>query len=465
MNTTTIDLESLKSLLSEHGQDHVLAFWDELSEEQRQFLGEQIDGIDWPTLELALQAAHDDQQPLPVEQAQPPQAIQGDQVDSTSAREVGEAALRSGKVGMILVAGGQGSRLGFDHPKGMFPIGPVSGRTLFQVIVDRLKAVGRRYQTEIPLYIMTSPATHPETVEYFASHDNLGLADGQLSFFCQDTMPAVDAETKQLLMSEKHSLFLSPNGHGGMLAALAKSGCLDSARERGVEHFFYGQVDNPLLQICDPYLIGHHLQQASQVTTQVVRKRDWEEKVGNVVVIDGKTRIIEYSDLPESAAQRREPDGSLSLWAGNIAVHVFELDFLDRMLERADALPFHQAHKRTRYVDADGRHVEPEAPNALKFERFIFDLLPAAERTLVVEVQPAEAFAPVKNAAGQPRDTAATSQAAIVQLHRGWLTEAGTEVAEGVNVEIHPNWALESQDVIDRPDRPARIANDTFLES
>jgi UDP-N-acetylglucosamine/UDP-N-acetylgalactosamine diphosphorylase len=218
-------------------------------------------------------------------------------------------------------------------------------------------------------------------------------------------------------------------------------------RRRGLAHLFYFQVDNPLVGMCDPEFLGYHALASSELSTQVVAKQFPDERVGNVVSVDGRLRIIEYSDLPAEAGQRRNPDGSLRLWAGNTAIHAFDLAFLERMAASADALPFHIARKKVPHLDDSGRLIEPAAPNALKFERFIFDLLPAAERAIVVEVDAAERFAPVKNASGAPRDTPESVQAQLVALHRRWLEAAGATVAHDAVVEISPLYALDEAEV------------------
>jgi UDP-N-acetylglucosamine/UDP-N-acetylgalactosamine diphosphorylase len=294
---------------------------------------------------------------------------------------------------------------------------------------------------------MTSPATHAETLRFLEQNERFGLPAADIQVFCQGTMPAVDAETGRLLLAEKGRLFLSPDGHGGMLRAMEQQGCLADARRRGIEHLFYGQVDNPLTQICDPELIGYHISSRSEMTTQVVRKREPLERVGNLVRIDGQVRIIEYSDLPDEVACRRAADGSLRLWAGNMAVHIFTRGFLERAASRPETLPWHRARKVTPHLDEEGNPVSPAAPNAFKFERFIFDLLPLAKNALAVEADKAEAFAPVKNDNSQQADSPATAQAAMVALHARWLRQAGAEVPDGVPVEISPLWALDAEEV------------------
>jgi UDP-N-acetylglucosamine/UDP-N-acetylgalactosamine diphosphorylase len=329
--------------------------------------------------------------------------------------------------------------------------------------IDRLQGLKRRFGCELPLWVMTSPATDVATREFFREQDDFGLGSDELVFFCQGTMPAVSDTDGRILMSAADSLALSPDGHGGMLAALLKSGLLETATERGIDHLYYAQVDNPLITLGDPDLIGYHSCLNSQLTTQVVRKRFATEKVGNVVAIDGRTQIIEYSDLPESAAQQTLADGSLKLWAGNIAVHVFDTDFLKQVASSAESLPFHRAHKAVSFFDASGSVVEAKQPNANKFERFIFDLLPLAERTLVVEGDAAEVFAPVKNADGAAVDTPTTARQALLALHRRWLCEAGVEVSQEVAVEIHPGWAWDAQEVAERVEPPLQIVADTYL--
>lgn len=398
--------------------------------------------------------------------AKPPTAFRADDdsnsISKNAAIDAGEALLRGGKTAMILVAGGQGTRLGFDQPKGMFPIGPLSNRMLFEFIVDHLKAVGAKYDTTIPLYVMTSPATHAETVQYFEGLKNFGLDSRQLAIFCQGTMPAVDMETGRLLRASEDSLALSPNGHGGMLDALVDSGCFAAAKEAGVEHFFYGQIDNPLVQVCDPELLGYHVLSRSELTTQVVQKADALERVGNVVDIDGQVQIIEYSDLPDEFAVKTNDDGGLYLWAGNIAVHVFATSFLEKAAKSTSALPFHLAKKKVPFVDADGKLIEPEAPNALKFEKFIFDLLPLAENAIAVEVKKSAGFAPVKNANGAASDTPELAMKAISDLHRDWLKANDVKVGADVKIEIHPSFAL-SADELKGTELPSEILEDTYL--
>ena len=197
----------------------------------------------------------------------------------------------------------------------------------------------------------------------------------------------------------------APTATAACWRRLERSGALDDIERRGIRQLFYFQVDNPLVDICGPEFVGYHLLSGSEFSTQVVAKRDPLERVGNVVQVDGRLMVIEYSDLPDEAAQRRNPDGSLAIWAGSIAVHVIDAALLRRTADAADGLPFHVARKKVACLDAAGRRIEPSQPNAIKFERFIFDLMPQARRAIVVEVDPARAFAPLKNEPGAKADT------------------------------------------------------------
>ena len=450
--------EQLRSKLAPIGQEHLLAFWDRLSEPERATLARQIDEID-PELFLELQAEYRESAKQSEQskwsalaaRAKSPPAMRLDGSGVSFSREAahsrGAELLAAGQIGMILVAGGLGTRLGLDQPKGMFRLAPLSQRSLFQIIIEQLLAVSRAYGVRIPLYVMTSPATDAVTRTYLDEHRWFGLPSEDSHVFCQATMWAVDSAFERILLETPGSLFLGPDGHGGMLSAFAKSGCLADAQQRGIQHIFYGQIDNPLLQVCDELFLGSHALAASEMTTQVVQKRDPLERVGNVVAIDGKVQVIEYSDLPADSARQTNPDSSLQLWAGNLAVHAFSLPFLARVAQQRRALPFHYARKKVACLDAAGSTVEPEKPNAVRFERFIFDLLPQAAQALVVEADPAQAFAPVKNSDREATDNPRTARAMMMAQARDWLRAAGAQIGVQTPVEINPLWARNAAEV------------------
>jgi UDP-N-acetylglucosamine/UDP-N-acetylgalactosamine diphosphorylase len=465
--TADIERTNLAAKLRPYGQEHLLQFWDELDTAGRRQLARQIEAVDFDQIAALYQqkAVTHDWAAL-ARQASPPQAMRlAERADrkTGTARRRGAEALAAGKVGVLIVAGGQGSRLGFEHPKGLFSIGPVSGASLLQVHFEKVLAVARRYGAAVPVYLMTSPVTHDEQVAYLAEQNNFRMPAADVVPFCQGTMPAVDAATGKLLLADKNLLFLSPDGHGGMVAALSTSGAINDMRRRGIEHLFYLQVDNPLTPICDAEFIGDHLLAESDFSSMACAKQTPQDRLGNFASIDGRLHVIEYSDLPDDVAEKRDAAGRLVFWAGSVAIHVFRVEFLERMLAKRDALPFHIARKKVPHLNEAGQQVEPGEPNALKFERFIFDLLPHAKNPIVVEYAEHDVFAPVKNAPDAERDTPEYAQRFMIGQHRRWLRAAGTHVAADVAVEISPLWALDEAGVAARVDRPARIEQPTYL--
>ncbi|NOY30696.1 MAG: UDPGP type 1 family protein [Planctomycetes bacterium] len=462
--TTPLDRQELVTRLEPFGQQHLLAFWDELTESGREQLAGQIAAIDLPLIDSLVQGKVD--QPDWAElsrRAMPPPAVrlaQRGQELGSEARQRGIEALEAGKVGVLITAGGQGTRLGFDLPKSLYAIGPLSSASLLQIHIEKIRALARRYDVAVPLYLMTSPATHDDTVRFLEENGRFGLDEADLFVFCQGTMPAVDIETGKLLLAEKDRLFLSPDGHGGTVAALQSSGALQDMKTRGIEQLFYLQVDNPIVPMGDSELLGHHLAAESELTSLVIAKQQPQEKLGNFAMIDDRLHVIEYSDMPDDVAEQRNPGGDLKFWAGSIAVHVFERT----LLERKSSLPFHVAQKKVSYLDVSGKQVEPSEPNALKFERFIFDLLPEARRPIVVEYAEQDCFAPLKNAAGAEKDTAEYVQQMMFAQHGRWLEAAGARVAEGVNVEISPLFALDAEEVAERIEPGREFDKSQYLQ-
>jgi len=433
----------LLATLRAHGQEHVLAGWDALEADHRESLVAELQLLDFNALaELYARRSEphaslpprDRVRPIPVEEP------------SADARAVGEEALRRGELAALVVAGGQGSRLGFDKPKGLLPVGPVSGATLFRIHSEKVLALSRRYGKPVPFLVMTSPATHAETVEYFRAERHFGLPEEQVHFFQQATMPALDLETGRLLLEAPGKLFLSPNGHGGALTALADSGLLAKLKAAGVRHVHYFQVDNPLTNVGDPAFLGRHIESEADVSSKVIFKENPAEKVGVLALVDEKCGIIEYSDLPPAMAEERAADGSLAFKAGSPAIHLFSVAFLERVTAGRQWLPFHVARKQVPHWNpTTGETVTPDGENALKFERFVFDALPLAERWLAVHAARENEFAPLKNATGA--DSPETCRALMLDRARRWLTAAQVSVANGAAVEISPLFALDAEEL------------------
>ncbi|MBN1557779.1 MAG: UDPGP type 1 family protein [Lentisphaerae bacterium] len=437
-----MDYDEAKSLLDAQGQAHVLRFWDTLRDVQRTALLKQIAALDFASIArmrgLLEQRGSD---AAPAEMA--PDAVLEPADDARAeARAAGEAVLRDGGVGVLLVAGGQGSRLGFDGPKGCFPIAPITGATLFSIHARKIVALERAFDAEIPFYIMTSETNDGPTRTFFEENGFFGLSPERVRFFTQGMWPALWPDGR-LVLERPDRLFMSPDGHGGILEALKRHGLLDDMAARGVHTLFYFQVDNPLLDICDPVFLGMHRQERCDVSVKVCAKRSPGEGLGVVARVNGRSAVVEYSELTDEQKAARRPDGTLLYRYGSVAIHVFDRAFLRRMADTA--LPLHLAHKKVPFCDDAGAPVEPDGPNAYKFEKFIFDVLPLAGRTMNLAFRRENEFSPVKNADGV--DSPATAQRDMIRRFARWLESCGVDIPRNgdgdpaVRIEIDPLFA------------------------
>lgn len=451
----------LMSLLKQYGQEHLLAWWGELAPDRQAELSRSIQAIDFELIQRTWRGSQQTNAAVDTkcsgsraEQAVAPRSViyrpdtDAEQEARRADTELGRQLLESDQVAILTVAGGQGTRLGFDAPKGMFPLSPIRNQTLFEIFAAQIKARRQRHGASLPWLIMTSSATHNATVAYFRQHDFLGLAPDSVHFFQQGSMPAVDAQSGRILMSDQGTLCLSPDGHGGVVAALQSSGLLQFMADRGIEYIHYHQVDNPTVILGDPALIGVHHRHGSQLTTVVVRKRTPTEKMGALVDINERLEIIEYSELTPAQVERTDETGRSVFWAGNTAIHVFNRTFLEQLATDGCQLELHTAHKKAACIDDDGRAVVPQSPNAIKFERFIFDALPLADKALIVEGDRDREFNPVKNAEGS--DSPDTARAALSRIGRAWLTAAGHSVPDTAVADISPLVALDAEELKER---------------
>jgi UDP-N-acetylglucosamine/UDP-N-acetylgalactosamine diphosphorylase len=400
------DLETLRQRYEQAGQDHVFRYWDELGERARRRLLRQLEELELSTLCSLrdavgmLRATHSrDLAPAPVfqlvEREFPYQL-------SDAARAVaplGQSALGRGEVAVLLVAGGQATRLGIDMPKGCFPLLPLSDMTLFEVFARKLTRIGREYGRTPPLYVMVGRHNRHATESFWEEHEFFGLNPDDVSFFAQGELPALD-DAGQLVMSAKDALWTGPDGHGGVLKALHDSNLLADMRRRGVRLISYLQVDNVQAPVADAAFLGLHLAEGAEVSLKVVRKTDPSEQVGIYCLDSGVPGIVEYSEFSEGQSNERDSNGDLMYWAGNTALHAFSVDFLARLGETGAALPLHAAYKRVPQINAQGEAITTAEPNAWKFERFIFDTIPLAGKVVALEVPRDEQFLPLKNATG-----------------------------------------------------------------
>lgn len=416
------------------GQGQVFAHWAVLSAPERAELAAQATEIDLAEIERLNRALVfktsggganlDGLAPAPCTRLP---ASGGDPAEWAKAKGAGETALRAGRVAAFTVAGGQGTRLGYDGPKGTFAVTPLKQKTLFQVFAEKIKAAGLRYGRPLHWFIMTSHANHEQTEQFFVANQFFGLDQGRVHFLRQGRMPAVGFDGK-ILLESRASLALSPDGHGGSLRALHRSGALDLMAREGIDTISYFQVDNPLVRCIDPAFLGFHLLAKSGMSSKMVPKAYPEEKVGHFCRQHGKVVVVEYSDMPVTMQRETNPDGALRYSAGSIAIHIIDREFARKMAAgtEGEALPFHRADKKIATIDAAGAPVRPAKANGVKFEMFVFDALPFADNSIVIETGRADDFSPVKNAEGV--DSPQSARDDQLRQFARWLKAVGAAV-------------------------------------
>ncbi|MFW5883120.1 MAG: UTP--glucose-1-phosphate uridylyltransferase [Verrucomicrobiota bacterium] len=471
-----MDKNALIAAYAEAGQTQVFENFDDLSEAERQQLLEQAASIDLAEV-AELVATHvkgSGEAGLDFGKLEPAPYVAlpengGDAAQWAAAKAEGEAALRAGKVAAFVVAGGQGTRLGYDGPKGTYPVTPITKKPLFQVFAEKIRGAEQVYGRQIPWFIMTSQINHEATVEAFADHGHFGLDPEQVMFFTQGLMPAVDFSGK-IIMEAPGRIAMSPDGHGGSLRALVRSGATAKMRALGIDTLSYFQVDNPLVQCIDPAFIGFHRLAKAEMSSKALPKAYPAEKLGHFCRYEGDLIVVEYSDMPEELAERRDPDGELTFRGGSIAIHVLDVDFIDRLGgEGGDQLPFHKATKKVPFYDSrSGETVKPEEPNGCKFEMFVFDALPFAKASATIETSRAEEFSPVKNAEGV--DSPKTSREDQLRQHARWVKAAGVELTTdetglpGIRFEISPLFATSKEAFVEAWQRIPETHRPTIAE-
>ena len=377
-----------------------------IGKEIPQKLSDQLDNMDWSYLKLI----HDKEQKRG--QFAPLGAMELPEIESKKAefKEIGLEAIRNYKVGAILLAGGQGTRLGFDKAKGMYNIGVNKELYIFEQLICNLLKVTEEAGVPVPLYIMTSDKNDAETRKFFAEHDYFGYKKDFIKFFVQEMVPAVDFEGNVLVEAED-SLAMSPNGNGGWFTSLLKAGLGEDMKEKGIEWLNVFAVDNVLQQIADPVFVGATIQSGCVSGSKVVRKCDPYERVGALCLEDGKPSIIEYYELTPEMAEATNEAGSLLYGFGVILNYLFSVEKLIEIAEKQ--MPLHIVEKKVPYIDENGIAVKPEVPNAYKFETLILDMVYLMDNCLSFEVEREKEFAPVKNATGV--DSVESARALLVQ--------------------------------------------------
>ena len=432
-------------LLRKCGQEHVLAHWKKLGKKDRDALLAQIATLDPKSLAGCAEALRKGVEIPDSSKGAAPKVAVLRGAKLAEAVAVGEKELKAGRVAALLVAGGQGSRLGYDGPKGCYSIGPITDAPLFYFHARKILARSIRYGKAIPFYIMTSEANYGATKKCFEDNRYFGLNPADVFFFKQGMWPGMTKDGKIIMDAPGH-VFMSPDGHGGLLAALKRSGALADMKKRGIKSVFFFQVDNPLVEIADPAFVGYHVLQKSEYSLKLCAKREPKEKVGMPMRFGKTFRMVEYTEMTDEQCNRRGKDGKLYFLYGSPAIHVFDRAFLDR--EASKAMPLHLAFKKIPYVDAKGKVVKPTEPNGYKFEKFIFDVLPNAKVAAFLAFDQKDEFSPVKNAEGG--DSPATCRADMQAKWRRWLAECGISVPEGTPLEIDPAYAVDAAQLRER---------------
>ena len=455
--------EDLRSSFERAGQGHVFKYWGGLSGPQREHLLMQLEETDLEEIghlnktllfagKTASQVDFSKLEPAPYVPMPPDKYADPAWL---KAHEVGEDAIRKGKLATFVVAGGQGTRLGYDAPKGTLPTSPVTHKTLFQIFAEKIKNAQQKYGVEIPFMVMTSIINHVQICDFFKKNGYFGLNPGKVIFFKQGFIPSVDKDGK-IILSGKGEIALAPNGHGGCLRAMVRSGAIAKLKKLGVEYISYFQVDNPLVNIIDPFFLGFHILGKSEMSSKMIPKAYPLERVGHFCVYEGRLCVIEYSDLPHSYQEMVDGNGKLKFIAGSVAIHILDVDFVEKKGgdDSAIKLPFHVAFKKVPYLDESGNTVKPESPNGYKYEMFVFDALESAKNPLVLEGLREDEFSAIKNKEGV--DSPATCKRDQKRQFGRWLEAAGVELqkdADGTpvfDIEISPLFASNQTDFVKR---------------
>ena len=373
-------------------QSHVMRYMDELSAEEKKILVDQIDSLDLSV--LGVDAAEEERGKF-----EPLFATTLQEIDEKREhyKEIGLQAIREGKVGAVLLAGGQGSRLGFDKPKGTFNIGVDRDLYIFECLINNLMEVVKEAHTWVPLFIMTSVDNKKDTIDFFREHNYFGYSDDNVWFFAQEQLPTVDTNGK-LMLADKGKVLTAPNGNGGWYASMEKTGMLKILRDSKIKWLNVFAVDNVLQRIADPCFLGAVIDSGKVSGAKVVAKADPDEKVGVLCLEDGRPSIVEYYEMTEEMRTRREENGMLSYNYGVILNYLFRVDKLNKTLKVK--LPLHRAFKKIKYLNDDGEIVTPDEPNAYKFETLALDMVKLQDNCLAYEVDRKKEFAPVKNKTG-----------------------------------------------------------------
>ena len=409
------NLETIRKTLKKYSQEHLLNGYERLDESKQKQLLDQIEHTDF---ELINSLYNNTKKELEVKDVQiaPIEYLDKDKLNGyyRSFQETGEKAIRSGKLAAVTMAGGQGTRLGHQGPKGTFDIGLESHKSLFELLSDSLKEQGKKYNVTIPWFIMTSEENNEDTIEFFAKHRYFGYEkDKNIFFFKQGELPMVDTEGK-ILIGEDGLIKEAADGHGGIFLSMKKNGIIYDMKTRGIEWVFIGGVDNVLVNMVDPVLLGVTIDKKMLAAGKSVVKAGPHEKVGVFCKRNGKPSVVEYSEISQEMAEATNKDGGLVYGESHILCNLFSVAAIEEISK--NTLPYHSAFKKAKYLDKNGNLVTSDKPNAYKFEAFLFDAFESLDDMAILRVKREEEFAPVKNAEGV--DSPETARKLYKEFHK-----------------------------------------------
>ena len=438
MNLKIKNDQELINDIKKNGNNHLFRFWDKMTSEERKLLLDDLHQVDFNLISAYYEKFHlSKKKQIDFEK---PETVLIDDKKRKDFRIKGEEILKKGEVAFITVAGGQASRLGYDAPKGFFPVTPVTQKSLFEHFANTLLFLAGHYKVNLKWYIMTSISNDRDTREYFEKNGYFGLTQSNVVFLTQNMLPTISFEGKMILSKEKR-LMTNPDGHGGSLKALYETGLLKDMESTGIKYLYYFQVDNPLIDLNDTGFLGYHVSNKNDVSTKVIRKKNPWEKLGLIAKLDnGKNAIIEYSDLPEEKAGEKDDDGNYRHMMGSIGCHIFSIDFL---LHSTKKLPVHFAIKSIEAYNPGNTDPVTIEFEAIKFETFVFDILLFAKTSGFYECLRREEFSPLKNRTGN--DSIETCRNDQIGRYVTWLKDAGfinkDMKTDGITIEISPSYA------------------------
>ena len=391
------NIEEIKHKLKKYNQEHLLNFYDNMEESKQNKLLEQIENIDFELIKSLYNKTKDgikneDAEIEPIDFMDKYKLNE----DYKYYEQIGEKAIRAGKLAVVTMAGGQGTRLGHNGPKGTYDIGLDSHKSLFELLFDYIKEQNEKYNVQIPWFIMTSKENNEATVKFFKDNKYFGY-EKNIFFFIQGQLPMIDTEGK-ILIGEDYLIKEAADGHGGVYESLVKSGMVEKMKQLGVEWVFIGGVDNCLVKMVDPVLMGIAIDKGVTAAGKSVVKANPHEKVGAFCKKNGKPSVVEYSEITDEMAEATDENGELLYGESHILCNLFNISAIERM--GSEPLPYHSAFKKATYIDKDGNKVVPTSPNAFKFEAFLFDAFGEVDDMAILRVKREEEFAPVKNATG-----------------------------------------------------------------